>query len=179
MDPPASKRPRSDASELLAQAERELEASQVDVEVMTANSLKRLILHVEKQINSNMALRMKFADQPERFLDSELELYQSLKGLHAVAASPELYPVFVKTKCVPSLLGLLAHENADIANDALELLQEMASAEDATPEDLLVLVDALLEHGAAAMLATLSMCACLQLPNLPPPPLGPRLARYV
>jgi beta-catenin-like protein 1 len=154
MEPgPSSKRPRSDASELLAQAERELEASQVDVETLDANSLKRLILHVEKQINSNMALRMKYADQPERFLDSELELYQALKGLHAVAASPELYPVFVKTKCVPSLLGLLAHENADIANDALELLQEMASAEDATPEDLLVLVDALLEHGAAAMLA--------------------------
>ena len=125
----------------------------MDVEVLDANSLKQRILYVEKQINGNMALRMKYADQPERFLDSELELYQSLKGLHAVAASPELYPVFVKTKCVPSLLGLLAHENSDIANDALDLLQEMAGAEDAAPEDLLVLVDALLEHDAAATLA--------------------------
>ena len=62
-----------------------------------------------------MALRMKYSDQPERFMESELELYQALKGLHTVAASPELYPVFVKTKCVASLLGLLAHENADIA----------------------------------------------------------------
>ena len=119
---------------------------------MDANSLKGLILHVEKQINQNTQLRMKYVDQPERFMDSELELYQALKGLHAVAAAPELYPVFVKTRCVPSLIGLLAHENVDISSDVLDLVQEMTSAEDATPDDLLVLVDALLEHEAAATL---------------------------
>ena len=113
----------------------------------------QLILHVEKQINTNMQLRLKYGDQPERFMESELELYQSLKGMHAVAASPELYPVFVKTKCVPSLLGLLAHENADIANDVLDLLQEMTGADDAAPEDLRAPVDALLEYEAAASLA--------------------------
>ena len=75
MEPPPPKRPKSDASELLAQAERELEASQVDVETMDANSLKRLILHVEKQINSNMALRMKYADQPEH-LWASLQFYR-------------------------------------------------------------------------------------------------------
>lgn len=120
---------------------------------MDANSLKRLILHIEKQINTNMQLRMKYADQPERFMDSELELFQALKGLHAVAAAPELFPVFVKTKCVPSLLGLLAHENSDISVDVLDLLQEMTGAEDASPDDLLVLVEALLEHEGAATLA--------------------------
>ena len=36
-------------------AQRELEQSQVEVDVMDANSLKRLILHVERQINSNQA----------------------------------------------------------------------------------------------------------------------------
>ena len=160
MNPPPPKRPRgtSDASAqaaaLLAEAERELAESHVEVDAsLDANSLKRLILHFEKQINGNMALRMKYGDQPERFLDSELELYQALKALHAVAAQPDLFPVFVKSKCVPSLLGLLAHENTDIANDALDLLQEMTSADDAAPEDLLVLVDAMLEHGAASMLA--------------------------
>ena len=140
--------------------QRELDRQQLDVETMDANSLKRLILTIEKQINANMALRMKYSDQPERFMESELELYQALKGLHAVAASPELYPVFVKTKCVASLLGLLAHENADIANDVLDLIQEMTGAEDAAPEDLLVLVDALLQHEGARQevsLATTSM----------------------
>ena len=154
--PPPPKRARNplDASQqaaaLLAAAEAEAEG--LDVDALDANTLKRLILHVEKQINLNMQLRMKYSDQPERFMDSEIELFQSLKGLHAVAAVPELYPVFVKTKCMASLLGLLAHENGDIANDALELLQEMASAEDAAPEDLLCLVDTLLENDGASTL---------------------------
>ena len=79
-------------------------------------------------------------------MDSELELFQALKGLHAVAAVPELYPVFVKTRCVPSLVSLLTHENADISMDVLDLLQEMTGADDAAPDDLTVLVDALLER---------------------------------
>ena len=154
----SNKRPReldasAQAQQLLAAAERDAEEQNLSVDALDANSLKRLILLVEKQINGNMALRMKYPDQPERFLDSELELFQALKGLHAVAAAPELFSVFVKTKCVPSLLGLLAHENADIANDALDLLQEMATAEDASPEDLVILVDSLLEHDAASALA--------------------------
>ena len=155
--PPPGKRPRAaqDASQqaaaLLAAAEAEAEG--LDVDALDANSLKRLILHVEKQINANMQMRMKYADQPEKFLDSELELYQSLKGLHALAAAPELYPTFVKSKCMGSLLGLLAHENADIANDTLELLQELATAEDASPDDLTCLIDAFLENDGAATLA--------------------------
>ena len=153
--PPKRPRAAMDASQqaaaLLAAAEKEAEG--LDVDALDANSLKRLILHVEKQINANTQMRMKYADQPERFLDSELELYQSLKALHAVAAAPELYPVFVKTKCMSSVLGLLSHENTDIANDALELLQEMAGAEDASPDDLKVLIDALLEYDGASTLA--------------------------
>ena len=125
---PAKRARGPSAAQLLAEAELELERSKVDVDVMDANSLKGLILHVEKQINQNTQLRMKYADQPERFMDSELELYQALKGLHAVAAAPELYPVFVKTRCVPSLIGLLAHENVDISSDVLDLMQEMTSA---------------------------------------------------
>ena len=64
---------------------------------------------------------MKYADNPEKFMDSELELYQELKRLHALATAPELYPTFVRTRCVPSLLGLLAHENADISIDVVEV----------------------------------------------------------
>lgn len=78
------------------------------------------------------------------------------QALHALAANPELYPTFVKTKCVPSLLGLLAHENSDISVDVLDLLQELTSAEDAAPDDLVVLVDALLaEELPAALMAHL------------------------
>ena len=142
---PAAKKQRTTAAqhaaELLAQAERDLASMQESEQVVATvdeNSLKRMILSVERHINDNMQLRMKYSDRPERFMDSELALYQELKGLHAVAAAPELYPVLVKSKVVPSLLSLLAHENADICTDVIDLLHELADADDATPDDLKV-----------------------------------------
>ena len=148
--PPKRQRAPARSSEaLLAEAEADLESSQVEVAQIDENSMKRMVLSIEKRINENMQLRTKYADTPERFMDSELELYQELKRLHALATAPELYPTFVRTRCVPSLLGLLAHENSDISIDVVDLLREMAESEDALPEDLLVLVTALLDNGAA------------------------------
>ena len=127
-------------------------SSQVEVTSLDENSMKRMVLSIEKRINENMQMRTKYGDKPERFMDSELELYQELKRLHVLATAPELYPTFVRTRCVPSLLGLLAHENSDISIDVVDLLREMAESEDAAPNDLLVLVTALLDNGAAALL---------------------------
>ena len=153
---PARKRPRTDAAaaaaQLLAEAERELETSQVEVVQVDANTMKRMVLSVEKRINENMQLRMKYADAPERYMDSELALFQELKAMHTLATAPELYATFVRTRCVPSLLGLLAHENADISMDVVDLFHELCEAEDAEPDALLALVDAMLENGAAAAL---------------------------
>lgn len=127
--------------------------SRVEVQgELDANGLKRMILSVEKRINENMALRMKYAEQPERFMESEMALFQELKALHCVAAVPELYPTLVKTKCTPSLLGLLSHDNADISAEVIDLFHEMTDAEDATATDLKVLVDALLDHEAPSLL---------------------------
>ena len=81
--------------------------SQVEVTSLDETSMKRMVLSIEKRINENMQLRTKYGDKPERFMDSELELYQELKRLHVLATAPELYPTFVRTRCVPSLLGLL------------------------------------------------------------------------
>jgi beta-catenin-like protein 1 len=46
-----------------------------------------------------------------RFVDSELDLDEELKKMHAVAASPELYPVVVKLGSLASITQLLLHEN--------------------------------------------------------------------
>ena len=137
---------------MLARETRHPSVSQVEVTNLDENSMKRMVLSIEKRINENMQLRTKYGDKPERFMDSELELYQELKRLHVLATAPELYPTFVRTRCVPSLLGLLAHENSDISIDVVDLLREMAESEDAAPNDLLVLVTALLDNGAAALL---------------------------
>ena len=111
------KRPREEpsAAALLARAEQELEHSRVEVAQMDGNMLKRMILSVEKRINENMQMRMKYADTPEKFMDSELELYQQLKALHPLATTPELYPTFVESGGLRMLINLLNHNNTDIA----------------------------------------------------------------
>merc|ERR1719341_912110 len=91
--------------------------------------VKRLLLSFEKKALKNQELRIKFPDDPERFLESELELHDSLRELHSLATVPEQYPVLVDLGCVPSLLGLLSHANTDIAVAAVDLLEEMTDVD--------------------------------------------------
>lgn len=51
-----------------------------------------------------------------------------------MAEHPELYTEFVKLGCTGSLVGLLAHENTDIAIDAIEIIGELTD-EDVAAED--------------------------------------------
>ena len=48
---------------------------------------------------------MKHSDEPEKFMESELELHAEINELYAIAASPELYPTFVEAGSVNSVLG--------------------------------------------------------------------------
>jgi len=90
------------------------------------------------------------------FLESELQLHDSLTELHSLATVPELYPVLVDLGCVPSLLGLLSHENTDIAVAAVDLLEEMTDVDTLTEsnEGAEALVDSILEQQGLSLLAT-------------------------
>ena len=81
------------------------------------------------QYKENLEMRMKYADQPEKFMESELGLDEEVQRLLAVAASPELYPDFVATGVIEHLMALLSHENTDIAADVLELFHELTDAD--------------------------------------------------
>ena len=72
---------------------------------------------------------MKYADQPEKFMESELDLDEEVQRLLAVAGSPELYPEFVKLGAVENLMALLSHDNADIAADVIDLFQQLTDAD--------------------------------------------------
>ena len=56
---------------------------------------------------------------------SEADLDADIKALSILAEHPELYPEFVKLGCVGSVVSLLAHENTDIAIDAVAVLGEL------------------------------------------------------
>ena len=98
-------------------------AENLNTITMDEAGLKRTLLGFEKKTTKNQELRIKFPDQPEKFMESEMELNDALGEMKAVATVPALYPVLVELGIVPSILGLLSHENTDIAVAVVDLLQ--------------------------------------------------------
>lgn len=97
----------------------------VNAEALDETKLKRLVLALEKRATKNQELRIKFPDEPTKFLNSEVELHDTIQDLRTLATAPDLYPTFVDLQCVPSLLGLLSHENSDISIAVVDLIQEL------------------------------------------------------
>lgn len=124
------------------------------IEVLDLRAMKKLVLSFERRLRDNLEARMKHPDAPDRFADSEVELHDEINRLRILAGAPELYPDLVSLNSVPSLVGLLGHDNTDIAIDAVSLLLDL------TDEDVLednddparALVDALVDNNALELL---------------------------
>jgi beta-catenin-like protein 1 len=81
---------------------------------------------------------------------SEADLDTEIKGLSILSEHSELYEEFAKMGCVGSLISLLAHENADIAIDVVQIISEL------TDED----VEAQQEQWDALVNAMVSATIC-------------------
>ncbi|SNX82651.1 related to nuclear associated protein [Melanopsichium pennsylvanicum] len=138
-------------------------------------SLRKQLLRFEKAITRNAEMRVKHADDPSRFIDSEADLHTEIKSLLILTTSPTLfYPEFVKLGGAGSLAGLLTHENADISAAAIEVIEEVTDddvldtaqdAEGGNEEEMLQerqkaaeamnqLVEAFLEQGVLDLLVS-------------------------
>lgn len=60
-----------------------------------------------------------------RFLASEADLDNDIKSLSLLSENTHLYSEFADLGCAGSLVSLLAHENTDIAIDAVEVIAEL------------------------------------------------------
>jgi len=118
--------------------------------------VKRILLNFEKKVLKNQELRIKFLDQPEKFMESEMELHDAVQELHNIATVPEHYPILVDLNSVPSLLGLLSHENTDISVGVVDLLQELTDVDAMTgsEEGASSLIQALLDNQVCALLVS-------------------------
>ncbi|KIY49252.1 DUF1716-domain-containing protein [Fistulina hepatica ATCC 64428] len=137
-----------------------------EVDGMSITSIRRLLLQFDRAANKNQDQRSKYPDDPTKFIDSEADLDSAIKSLMVLAESPGLaYPELVKSGALTKLIGLLSHENADIAIDIVEILHELTDedvgdeAEDPEAEDrkiaeeaLKMLVDSLLENSILELL---------------------------
>eukprot|EP00053_Salpingoeca_punica_P017231 m.165383 g.165383 ORF g.165383 m.165383 type:complete len:579 (-) comp17156_c0_seq2:2318-4054(-) len=114
---------------------------------LDVDSLRTLVLSFDRRVRKNNELRVKFADEPAKFLDSEIELHESIQELHVVATTPHLYGELVRLKAVETLNSLMIHENSDISAAVVGLLQEMTDTETLvdSAESVEVLLNALWE----------------------------------
>ncbi|CAK7216131.1 hypothetical protein SCUCBS95973_002700 [Sporothrix curviconia] len=117
--------------------------------------LRKTALNLEKRINRNAELRARYESEPTKFIASEADLDADIKALSILGEHPELYPEFARLGSVTSLVSLLAHDNTDIAISAIEILGELTDEDvDATDEQWVALVDALLEADLVGLLVS-------------------------
>uniref|UniRef100_A0A7N6BH54 Beta-catenin-like protein 1 N-terminal domain-containing protein n=1 Tax=Anabas testudineus TaxID=64144 RepID=A0A7N6BH54_ANATE len=123
-------------------------------EPVDESSVKKMILTFEKRSYKNQELRIKFPDNPDKFMESELDLNDIIQEMHVIATMPDLYHLLVELNAVNSLLGLLSHENTDILSPVVDLLQELTDIDTLheSEEGAEVLIDALLEGQVVALL---------------------------
>ena len=87
--------------------------------------LRKLSLNFEKKMNRNAALRAKHENDPTKFMASEADLDESIKGFSILTEHTELYEEFADSSSAASLVALLAHDNTDIAIVAIEIISEL------------------------------------------------------
>jgi len=136
--------------ELLLQDDAEDEMG----EVLDVTGVKKMLLNFEKKVFKNQELRIKHADAPEKFMESEVDLHEEIEKLHVLATVPELYPTIVDMNCLNTTIGLLNHENSDIVIAVVSLLQELTDIDqlEESEEGAESLMAALLEQQIVALL---------------------------
>ena len=121
---------------------------------MNIIGIRKLLLRLERAANKNQDQRSKYPDDPtkcvsslvsplrgylrnvRRFIDSEADLDGALRALMPLAQVPILaYPELVRSGSVARLVGLLSHENADIAIDVIDLLHELTDEDNEADEE--------------------------------------------
>uniref|UniRef100_A0A8C5QEQ1 Beta-catenin-like protein 1 n=1 Tax=Leptobrachium leishanense TaxID=445787 RepID=A0A8C5QEQ1_9ANUR len=125
-----------------------------EAEPLDESAVKRMILTFEKRSYKNQELRIKFPDNPEKFMESELDLNDIIQEMHVIATITDLYHLLVELNAVQSLLGLLGHENTDVCIAVVDLLQELTDIDTLheSEEGAQVLIDALVEGQVVALL---------------------------
>lgn len=116
-----------------------------DVEILDERGVKKLIVNFEKRALKNQEMRIKFPgifkvikhfsdaifinqkfcaiDQPEKFMESEVDLNVAIQELHAIATVPHLYNIFIELNVVENFIQMMNHENTDISCAVVHLLQ--------------------------------------------------------
>ena len=116
------------------------------VEKIDSAWLRRLGTTFGKKVKKNAELRARYEDEPQKFMSSEADLDAEIKSWSLLSEHPELYEEFAESKSLSSLVGLMAHENTDVAIGAIEIISELLDEDvEAEQEQWDALVAAILD----------------------------------
>ncbi|KAF2767153.1 DUF1716-domain-containing protein [Teratosphaeria nubilosa] len=108
--------------------------------------LRRQVVSFEKKAKKNSELRARYESEPQKFMQSEADLDDEIKNWSLLPEHPDLYSEFAESEAVGLLVGLLAHDNTDIAISAVEIMSELTDDDvGVEPEFFSKLVVALLD----------------------------------
>ena len=62
---------------------------------MDEAAVKKILLGFEKKVSRNQEMRIKFPDQPDKFMVSEMELHDVVRELQNISTVPHFYPIMV------------------------------------------------------------------------------------
>lgn len=120
-----TKKENLNIDEIIKKAE---EASK-DIESFDAKNVKKLAFQLQRRFKENSELRLKYQNDPEKFMNSEIELDMAIENLGRLVDHPELYPNFIQTHVVQILIKLMDHENVDIASSTAQFIQAITDSE--------------------------------------------------
>ncbi|KAH9264746.1 hypothetical protein BASA83_011780 [Batrachochytrium salamandrivorans] len=109
------------------------------------------LAEIRKALSKNQEQRIKHADSPLKYLDSEADLVEEIKTMTTISSVPELYPAMLDLGAHQSILALVSHENTDISIAAIELIDEL------TDEDLVVRTSGGGEEGMGMLVQALGI----------------------
>lgn len=125
-------------------------------QVLDENGLKKLALLFERRVLKNQVTRLKFADDPSKFMESEIDLHEVIQQLQPIATCPDLYPLMVQLNMLSSVLELLSHPNTDIVAAIIQFLDELTDVDvlNESEEGAEKLIDCLQEQKITKLLVS-------------------------
>jgi beta-catenin-like protein 1 len=111
-----------------------------DVPELDLSGARLILVRFSKAVQKNSELRTRYADDPMKFMESEIALDEACSALTSLSSSPAFYPLLLEEhageRTIDTLCTLLlSHENIDVSIDALKLLHELIDAEELSTGD--------------------------------------------
>jgi beta-catenin-like protein 1 len=122
---------RQTPQELLEEAEAQAKASSGMVITLDAAGVTKGANSLAKAYSRNQLQRSRFHAKPEKYMNSEVDLYEALSALQGLAANPSLYDHLTidigddDQSAAHVMIQCMAHENLDVVTAALETWNEL------------------------------------------------------